>query len=241
MDVDEIADLQDELEAANIQEKHELFAGMASENLDELEDELEELMACETEQMADLGCAPIGLSAHVAHAPATNSAALDDEMMLEALMGGGSSPIIEETKVEVKPTVSARRDELAPAKLKPVVHASAKPVVQAGPKPDFKRFITGMNSLGIWQNGGGGMLSGCLEDGDTEDEDVRQILSGMSITHDLETVYLTLLAWFILEEAFEDEKDQWQLIVDKTKSWLESVGVTKPTNLAKKFTLSVIY
>ena len=85
------------------------------------------------------------------------------------------------------------------------------------------------------------MLSACLEDGNTEDEDVRQILSGMSITHDLETVYLTLLAWFILEEAFEDEKDQWQLIADKTKSWLESVGVIKPTNLAKKFTLSVIY
>ena len=36
-------------------------------------------------------------------------------------MGGGSSPMIEETKVEVKHTVAARRDEIAPAKLKPIV------------------------------------------------------------------------------------------------------------------------
>ena len=85
------------------------------------------------------------------------------------------------------------------------------------------------------------MLVACLEDGAIEDEKVRQILRGIPLTADFETVYLTLLAWYILEEAFEDEKVEWQLIVDKTKSWLKSVGVSQPAKVLKKFTLSVIY
>ena len=45
------------------------------------------------------------------------------------------------------------------------------------------------------------MLVACLENADVEDADVRELLANMSIIH-IETVYLTLLALYILEEAF---------------------------------------
>ena len=56
---------------------------------------------------------------------------------------------------------------------------------------------------------------------------------------DAEAVYLTLLAWYILEEAYEDDEDQWQLIISKAKTWLESVGVPKPAKLVKQFSISL--
>jgi len=49
-----------------------------------------------------------------------------------------------------------------------------------------------------------------------------------------------LLAWYILREAFADSEDEWQLIVDKAKNWLEAAGVSKPANLVKKFTLALL-
>ena len=37
----------------------------------------------------------------------------------------------------------------------------------------------------------------------------------------LETAFLTLLALFILEEAFLDNEDEWQMIAKKAKTYLE--------------------
>ena len=34
--------------------------------------------------------------------------------------------------------------------------------------------------------------------------------------------------------------DEWQLIVSKAKAWLEKVGVPKPANFIKKFTLVLL-
>lgn len=44
----------------------------------------------------------------------------------------------------------------------------------------------------------------------------------------MNAVYMTLLAWYILEETYGDDEDQWQLIVEKAETWLESVGVERP-------------
>lgn len=83
------------------------------------------------------------------------------------------------------------------------------------------------------------MLAACVESGDIEDAAVRQALSAVALVAgvDPEVVYETLLAWYILEESFSDEEDQWQLIVSKAKSWLESAGVPKPATIVNKFSL----
>ena len=109
------------------------------------------------------------------------------------------------------------------------------------PKPDFKRFIAGATSVGSWSIGSKGDIVECIEDGIYEDAAVRQAIAGMSLADgtNAETVYLTLLAWYILEECYYDDQDQWHLIAGKAKSWLESVGVLKPANLIQKFTLTL--
>ena len=64
---------------------------------------------------------------------------------------------------------------------------------------------------------------------------MQQALSSINLSDgaDAEIVYLTLLAWYILEESFDDDEDQWRLIIGKAKTWLESVGVAKPANYVK--------
>ena len=37
---------------------------------------------------------------------------------------------------------------------------------------------------------------------------------------DVMTVYLTLLALYILAEAFEDDEDEWQMIASKARDFL---------------------
>ena len=48
---------------------------------------------------------------------------------------------------------------------------------------------------------------------------------------------MTLLAIYVLEEAFADYEAEWSLIVRKAKTYLEQAGVDKPNNLVKKFSL----
>ena len=57
---------------------------------------------------------------------------------------------------------------------------------------------------------------------------------------DIETVYVTILALYILEEAFGDFEDQWQMIASKARKWLETAGVKKPSTLARKFKFRVL-
>ena len=55
-----------------------------------------------------------------------------------------------------------------------------------------------------------------------------------------QTAYLTLLAWWILAEGFEDNESEWKLIVNKAKTWLEQpAGVFKPARLIKKIKLQL--
>ena len=48
---------------------------------------------------------------------------------------------------------------------------------------------------------------------------------------------MTLLAWYILEESYDDDEAQWRLILSKAKTWLASVGVAKPASLVNQFSL----
>jgi len=50
-------------------------------------------------------------------------------------------------------------------------------------------------------------------------------------------VLVTLLALLVLEEVFEDQEDEWQLIAKKAKSYLKDVGIAKPDTFLSKVEL----
>lgn len=55
-----------------------------------------------------------------------------------------------------------------------------------------------------------------------------------------DTVYVTLLAIYVLREAYDDYEAEWTLLVKKATQWLQSVGVAKPANIIKKFSLTIV-
>lgn len=108
-------------------------------------------------------------------------------------------------------------------------------------KPDFRTVMQGQIANGSWPSASRSVLASCIEGDSSDDADVLQALAGLTLAGDADqvTVYLTLLAWFILEEAFADYEDEWQLIIKNAKSFLEKAGVQKPAQLVKKFTLTL--
>ena len=128
----------------------------------------------------------------------------------------------EDEDIAIVPEVQARELSQAPQ------------VVPQG-KPEFTAVLVGQTSFGNWSAASRAVLAKCFVGDQSDDQNVLTALGSVTLTGgaDLETVYVTLLAWFILEEAFGDYEDEWQLIVDKAKTWLESVGVQKPASLVK--------
>mmetsp|Transcript_26563 Transcript_26563/g.33112 ORF Transcript_26563/g.33112 Transcript_26563/m.33112 type:complete len:184 (-) Transcript_26563:141-692(-) len=99
--------------------------------------------------------------------------------------------------------------------------APAKTAAPAKEKPEFKAFIGGATSDGSWGAKSRALLAACVDGESIDDDAVRSALGALTLTADNETVYLTLLAWYVLEEAYGDFEDEWQLIADKAKTWLE--------------------
>ena len=101
---------------------------------------------------------------------------------------------------------------------------------EKGPKPDFKAIIGCFTSVGSWSSASRSKLVDCIDGDIFEDGEVWQALGTVSLAGgvDMNAVYMTLLAWYILEETYGDDEDQWQLIVEKAETWLESVGVERP-------------
>ena len=109
-------------------------------------------------------------------------------------------------------------------------------------KPDFSTLINGQTSSGAWSLESQQTLASCIAEGESlTDQKVDQALDQFELKNgaDRQVVFLTLLAWYILQESFAQLEDEWQLIVSKSKKWLESVGVSKPANIVKKFSLSL--
>lgn len=99
--------------------------------------------------------------------------------------------------------------------------------------------IKGQASSGFWEASSRDILAQCIEGEQIEDQTVREALEQLGLQDEaLNTAYLTLLALFILEEAFIEHEEEWQLIMRKAEEYLEQVsGIAKPLSLARKFTL----
>ena len=70
----------------------------------------------------------------------------------------------------------------------------------------------------------------------TEDPVLRKILEALTLkaNADKEQIYVTLLALFLLLEAFGHKEDEWMLLVRKAKSYLKEAGVDKPDKVLRK-------
>ena len=115
------------------------------------------------------------------------------------------------------------------------------PVVDNTPKVDYREIIRGQASQGSWKLESKETLRKCLVARETEQVDVRDAIRQETLKDgsDEETVYLTLLAIYILQEGYQDFEDEWSLIVAKAIKYLETVGVRKPEDLVSTFTLQV--
>ena len=115
----------------------------------------------------------------------------------------------------------------------PKLQATSLPKV----KPAFSEVINGQTSAGCWTASSHNILSNCIIGDSIEDDKVRAALASITLTDgcDMESVYLTLLALFILEEAFYEHEDEWMVIARNAKKWLTEVGVPKPASLARNF------
>ena len=108
------------------------------------------------------------------------------------------------------------------------------------PRPSFREVINSQISAGCWPLQARNTLSACIVGGSIDDAAIEQALSS-DLDADLrQTAYLTLLAWWILAEGFEDYESEWKLIVRNAKTWLErTAGVSKPASLIKKIKLQL--
>ena len=71
-------------------------------------------------------------------------------------------------------------------------------------------------------------------------DSLREVQIQDAATISVGSVYLTLLALYILQESFADREDEWKLIAVKAKNWLVSAGVPRPKTYLKMFTLELV-
>ena len=89
-------------------------------------------------------------------------------------------------------------------------------------KPSFEDVISRQNNTGFWSSAQGPAFAAHFKDGNIEDAGVRQDLEALSVGGDVETLYVTLLAIYVLTELFEDREGEWTLIVCKAKTYLKN-------------------
>ena len=109
-------------------------------------------------------------------------------------------------------------------------------------KLSFEEVISVQHPSGYWGADKKPYLTGCFKARNIEDIDVRQKLDQALADSEVsdaqkETLYVTLLAIYVLTEVFASQKDQWTLLVRKAKSYLKSAGVVKPELLLNQFKL----
>ena len=106
-------------------------------------------------------------------------------------------------------------------------------------KPTFNSVLEGQTSSGYWGRQSRATLETFVVGGVSNDEAVTQALRSIPLKTDFERAYLTLLALYILSGSFGERSNETLLIVSNAKTWLESVGVTKPAQIVKMFKLAL--
>jgi hypothetical protein len=100
--------------------------------------------------------------------------------------------------------------------------AKPVPAKPAPAKVTLKDIINGQSSAGYWTSRDlvVGLASGLSE------EKLREAVGKLGTTA-IDIVVFTLMALWILEQSFEDQEDEWQMIAAKAKTFLKTHGINK--------------
>lgn len=113
----------------------------------------------------------------------------------------------------------------------------------ANGKPAFRNVIGCQHNTGYWASDTLYVFEGLFKEKQADDVTVREHLSALINVDpeaDKDTLYMTLLAIYVLAEVFADEEDQWILLVRKAKTFLKKAGIAKPEKLVKLFSLTFV-
>lgn len=135
---------------------------------------------------------------------------------------------------------SMASSSLSQAKPMAPPQASSTPISKpTQPKLTLKELISFQRTSGEWDEQSLDKLASFFG-GSCEDAAVfTEIEAQISAKSKLQAAFTTLIALFILQEAFEDDQDKWQMIAKKAIDFLKSVNIQKPQQLVNKLSLEI--
>ena len=109
----------------------------------------------------------------------------------------------------------------------------------------FEALIESQHQNGFWKKSAEQVLSSYFTNGKIDDGRVKAVVDSVSIPLedvDKRSVYLTLLALYILREVFGEKQTEWMMIEKKARDFLTKQVTgwsTPPMKVLKQFSLQV--
>ncbi|CDW81665.1 UNKNOWN [Stylonychia lemnae] len=103
----------------------------------------------------------------------------------------------------------------------------------------YDDLIMDQSSLGFWKTAT--IIQSFIDEDAFMDQNlVLEVKSLLSDLNAFEQVWITLLALYILQKKFSANKNEWQLVAQKGKDYIRSMGIQKPDNIVKKIGYKLI-
>lgn len=116
---------------------------------------------------------------------------------------------------------------------RPVCNSAANAPVET-PPPTYDQLISWQSSAGNWQESLESKFKQFISNGSLKDQNFEKKFPEIK-----GTIFLTLLALYIIEELFSHMEAESEMIVRKAKMYLIQNGVEKPDNIIKQFNLEL--
>ena len=111
-----------------------------------------------------------------------------------------------------------------------------------GPKPLFSEIIAAQTPDGNWMQQSLELFKNIVAAAVIQDANVIEALDAAQLDtskQEYATLYVTLLAIYILQNAYKDEADEAVMIIANAKAFCKLAGIRNPGTVIKKFELSL--
>jgi hypothetical protein len=122
------------------------------------------------------------------------------------------------------------------SKLEELIQEEVKHVHVKRPKASFEDFIKRQTGAGNWQDSRQMLANFFLEDFPSPTKEVNSQLK----TNELDTIWCTLLALWLLEEVFGQRSNEWNLLAQKAKKFIKKAGIAKPDKIIRQMKYKLI-
>ena len=68
----------------------------------------------------------------------------------------------------------------------------------------------------------------------------NEVLEILNDKTQIDRVWLTVIALWIMKERFDEKEDEWTMIARKSKNYLKKLGINRVDSLFKKLNLEII-